>query len=250
MRPLAALITATAALISSAAAEQTDISVRVIAKGAKFVGTSMGGVRIVLRDASTGAILADGVTQGGTGDTARIMSEKLDRYEARWTPGAAQFTARLDLDAPTKIRVEATGPLSQRQAAVTVTSEQWVVPGHSIVGGDAWLLELPGFAVDVLSPAAHSSASGKVKIEANVVMMCGCGLSPGGLWDADGYEIKALIYRDDEELTEVPLRYAGATSRFETTFAPSGPGVYRIVVVAYDEKTGNTGLDETTVIAR
>ncbi len=250
MRTLTSALAMTAALFASAAAEPTDVSVRVIAKGAKFVGTGMGGVRIVLRDAQTDAILAEGVTAGGTGDTRRIMTDGLNRKDARWTPGAAQFTARLDLSAPTKVRVEATGPLAQAQAAVSVTSEQWVVPGHPIVGGDAWLLELPGFAVDILSPAAHSAASGEIKIEANVVLMCGCGVSPGGLWDADGYEIKALIYRDGVEAGEVPLGYAGTTSRFEGAFAPDKTGVHRIVVVAYDEETGNTGLDETTVIVR
>ena len=35
-------------------AEPTDITVRVLSKDAKFVGTSMGGVRITLRDAETG----------------------------------------------------------------------------------------------------------------------------------------------------------------------------------------------------
>ena len=49
-------------------------------------------------------------------------------------------------------RVEAYGPVAQRQSAVTVTSTQWVVPGKDVTGGDAWLLELPGFIVDVVAP--------------------------------------------------------------------------------------------------
>ncbi len=236
-----------AGLAVPAAAEPTDVTVRVIAKGAKFIGDGMGGARIVLRDAQTGAILAEGVTEGGTGDTDRIMREGLDRNGPRWTPGAAAFNARLDIDAPVKVRAEATGPLAQPQAAVTVTSEQWVVPGHSVTGGDAWLLELPGFAVDILSPAAHSSADGEIMIDANVVMMCGCPVEPGGLWDADGYEIKAMIYHDGGLAKEIPLAYGGVSSRFSAGFAPEQSGVYRIIVVAYDEKTGNTGLDETTV---
>lgn len=53
--------------------EPTEIVVRVIGKDSKFIGTSMGGMRITLRDAHTGELLATGVTVGGTGDTERIM---------------------------------------------------------------------------------------------------------------------------------------------------------------------------------
>jgi hypothetical protein len=56
-----------------ASAEQTEIIVRVLAKDSKFVGTSMGGMRIILRDAHTSEILATGLTQGGTGNTKLIM---------------------------------------------------------------------------------------------------------------------------------------------------------------------------------
>ena len=256
---LAAALLALAAIASTAAtpaaAEPTDVAVRVIAKGGKFVGSSMGGARVVLRNADTGEILAEGVTAGSTGDTALIMREKLDRKGARWSEGAAEFRARLDIDAPVRVRVEATGPLAQRQAAATITAEQWLVPGLHVTAGDAWLLELPGIAVDVLAPAAHSSVNGssddsQIEISANVILMCGCPLTPGGLWDADEYTVKALIYRNGAAVGEVPLAYAGTASRFAATYAPGKPGAYRIVVVAYEPSTGNTGLDETTVNVR
>jgi len=45
-----------AALMAAAvaSAEPTKITVRVLAKDSKFVGTSTGGMRIILRDAHTG----------------------------------------------------------------------------------------------------------------------------------------------------------------------------------------------------
>ncbi|MEL7486601.1 MAG: hypothetical protein AAGJ87_05200 [Pseudomonadota bacterium] len=242
-----ALISALFLAAAPAAAEPTEVAVRVIAKGAKFVGTSMGGARIVLRDAETGAILAEGVTEGSTGDTARIMTDKLDRKAARWTEGAGGFVATLDIDAPTRVRAEAYGPLAQRQAAATATSEQWVVPGRDVTGGDGWLIELPGIAVDILSPAAHSAANGAIMIDANVVLMCGCPLTPGGLWDADGYEVAAMIWRKGKKVDDVPLAYAGTASRFSATYTPKASGAYRIVVFAHEAASGNTGLDETTV---
>jgi hypothetical protein len=235
-----------------AAAEPTEIDVRVLSKGAKFVGTSMGGARVILRNAATGEILAHGVTEGSTGSTERIMREALTRTESRATPGAAVWRATVDLDAPVKVRLEVSGPLAQPQAAVTVTSEMWVVPGRDVTGGDGWLVELPGMMVDVLSPPAHKVylGGGDVRLDANVTLMCGCPITPGGLWDTADYDVVAHIYRDGEKLDEVPLSYAGSASQFAATVTTEDPGSYRAVVVAHSAADGNTGLDETTWIVR
>jgi hypothetical protein len=48
-------------------AEPTVITIRVISKDAKFIGTSMGGMRITLRDAHTGAVLATGSPRAARG---------------------------------------------------------------------------------------------------------------------------------------------------------------------------------------
>ena len=82
---------------ASAFAEPTDIVVRAISRDAKFIGDSMGGVRIILRDAQSGKILAEGVTSGGTGDTKRL-TETAKRREALATPEAAAFRATIDID--------------------------------------------------------------------------------------------------------------------------------------------------------
>ena len=92
MRSLLASLLALA-LGSAAGAEPTRVDVRVISKGAKFVGTSMGGVAITLRDADTGALLAEGVTAGGTGDTARIMAAQQPHHDPVATDDAAVFRA-------------------------------------------------------------------------------------------------------------------------------------------------------------
>ena len=155
-------------------AEDTRITVRVLSKDAKFIGTSIGGVRVILKDADTGEILADGITTGGTGDTGRIMKEDRKRHQPIATEGSAAFTARLDLDKPRRIEVTAYGPLGQLQSANRVSATQWVIPGRHIDQGDAWLLVMPGFAVDILAPAALARFQGiplAVTIEANVVMM-------------------------------------------------------------------------------
>ena len=62
------------AIASSAAAEPTQIVVRVISQDGKFVGDHTGGASVTLRDAKTGKVLALGSTKGGTGNTDRIMA--------------------------------------------------------------------------------------------------------------------------------------------------------------------------------
>lgn len=239
-------------------ATPTDVTVSVIAKGGKFVGTTMGGVRIVLRDTATGEVLAAGLTSGSTGDTEHIMDSALMRGEPLSTPAevqrnaglpTARFEARIDLDAPVMLRVEATGPLGQPQAEVTVTSEQWVFPGKHITAGDGLLLELPGIAVDVLAPVVSSNVSGEIHIEANVTLLCGCPLIPGGTWDADEHEVTAIISRDTQILDEIPMAYAGTPSRFEVSYMPKTKGPMTITVTAWNRKNGNSGLDRTTVFA-
>ena len=99
-------------LISTAAqAEPTEIVVRVLGNDSKFIGTSMGGMRVTLRDAQTGEILATGLTQGATGDTRRIMHEDGGRRAQLSDDSAAKFVATIDLDEPRLIEVEAYGCL-------------------------------------------------------------------------------------------------------------------------------------------
>jgi len=238
---LAGFVSAGAAL-----AEPTDVTVRVISKGAKFVGSSMGGVQITLRDARTNELLAEGQTSGGTGSTQKIMKDAHTRGEPVSTEGAAKFSATLDLETPRLVRVEAYGPMSQRQSAATVAATQWVVPGKDVTGGDAWRLELPGFIVDVVAPQTPTKAGEApqtIKLQAHVSMMCGCPITPGGLWDANKYEVAAMLMRGGEVVRTVPLSYAGSASQFAGEVEVSEPGAYEAVVYAHDPANGNTGLD-------
>jgi hypothetical protein len=232
-------------------AEATDVTVRVLSRDAKFIGSSMGGVRITLSDARTGEPLATGVTSGGTGDTAKIMHDDRGRRAPMADDSAAAFRTTLDLERPRLIEVEAWGPLSAPQAAHTVTATQWLVPGRHLSGGDGWVLEMPGFVVDVLAPGgqtALSAADRPVEVRASVEMMCGCPIEPGGLWDADRYEVAMTVHHDGERMGEIELAYAGETSRFAGELPVDEPGVYEVVVHAHDPETGNTGLDRTSFV--
>ena len=234
-------------------ATPTTITVRVISKGAKFVGTSMGGAQITLRDNITKELLARGTTQGSTGNTEKIMKAKANRNNALSDDTSAKFTTTIDITKPTWIEVTAFGPLVQLQSANRASSTQWVIPGKHIDGGDSWLLELPGFVVDILSPPTHAKLEGmrqSVQIKANITMMCGCPIAPGGLWDASSYEITALVKKDDEHVGAVPLSYADKPSQYEALIPVRGPGVYEVTVYAYDASNGNTGIDKVTYIIK
>lgn len=231
--------------------EETRIDVRVISKGAKFIGTSIGGVEVTIRDAATEQVLAHGKTKGTTGDTEKIMNETMRHHAPVATPDAAVYRTKVDLDEPRRIKIVARGPLAQPQAVGTVSVTQWVVPGKHLTGGDAMTLEIPGFIVDVLSPPAHRKQKlpvDPILLRANVTMMCGCPVEPDGIWDANGFEIAAIIKRDGKLLKEVPLRYAGSVSQFAAALQLNEPGAYEITVYAYDPKNGNTGLDKTTMV--
>ena len=52
-------------MTTSAWAVPTEITVHVKTKDAKFLGTSMGGALVTIKDAQTGELLAKGVTSGG-----------------------------------------------------------------------------------------------------------------------------------------------------------------------------------------
>ena len=232
-----------------ASAEPTDLTIRVISEGGKFVGTSMGGVGIIVRDVRSGEVLARGRTAGSTGDTARIMAGG-----PRGTPlgddASASFKARIDIDEPRLVEVEAYGPLAQPQAAVRVTAQRWILPGRPGTQGDGWVLELPGLVVDLVEPAAHQrgAAGASVRLAANVALMCGCPIEPGGIWDAARYDVRATIRHDGRPAGEVRLSYGGRTGYFTGAFPADMAGAYAVTVTAIDTKTGATGVDASSIL--
>lgn len=235
----------------SSLAVDTEILIRVLSRDAKFVGSGMGGARVVLRDGQSGELLAEGITTGATGDTAKLMHDDRGRRARLAGEGDAAFRTTLDLDTPRLITAEVSGPGVHQQAGHAASATQWVVPGKHLSAGDGWIIELPGFVVDVLEPPGQSltpADADSISINAQVIMMCGCPVMPRGLWDADGYEVGMRVSRDGGEVVEIGMAYAGRSSRFTGEIPLDGSGVYDVTVYAYDPRTGNTGVDRTTII--
>ncbi|MCM4159648.1 hypothetical protein FHG64_16655 [Antarcticibacterium flavum] len=231
-------------------AQETTVMVRVHSKDAKFIGSSIGGAKVLVRNEATGELLAEGITRGSTGDTEKIMQEPRKRGERLSTGETAGFLARLDITEPVFVTIEAIAPVNKRQAAVRSSTQLWVIPGKNIEG-DGVVLEVPGFVIDILSPQTHERiAQGEdINIRANVVMMCGCPVTPGGIWNADDYEVTAIIKQEGGEPREVRLEPIQKPSTFEEKISLE-PGNYEITVYAFDPQTGNTGLDRTNIIVQ
>jgi len=231
------------------AKKQTQITVRVIAKDGKFLGDDIGGSLITIRNVQTGELLAKGYTRGGSGNTTEIMQTARLWSQPIPTDEAADFTARLDLDEPCLIEVTAYGPLGGLQSAHKVSATQWVIPGKEITGGDGLLLVMPGLLVQVVEPITHTnlaSLPAQINFAANVTMMCGCPISPGGVWDSKDFEVGAQIRKEGRLIDEIKLAYAGEVSQFKGSYTVKRKGYYEADVYAYQPGTGNTGTGRVT----
>ena len=234
----------------SLAAQETTIMVRALAKDAKFIGSSIGGAKIIVSNAETGEILDQGFTSGSTGNTELILKTPQKRYDNITDEKTAGFKAVLSIDEPTFINVEAHAPYNKKQARVVSSTQLWAIPGKNIIG-DGLVLDVPGFVVDILTPQTHEriKSSNKINLKANIIMMCGCPVTEGGTWDANQYEVKAIItgQGQEEEAREITLKPTDKPSTFETE-ADLVKGYYTITIYAFDPLTGNSGVDKTNII--
>ena len=225
----------------------TRVMVRAQAKDAKFIGSSIGGAYVTIHDERSGELLAQGTTQGSTGNTQLIMRTAHERGQQLADENTAGYLAILALEEPRFVTIEVTAPANQRQAAVTASTQVWLVPGKHMEG-DGIVLEIPGMVVNILSPQTHqfidinSLENGLLPIRANVVMMCGCTISNGGLWDAEQMDVAAIVKHKGEYLTELPLAIRDQVNTFEGELAVTEGGLYEIIVYAYQPATGNTGV--------
>ncbi|WP_156135478.1 hypothetical protein [Novosphingobium malaysiense] len=239
---MAAVILALGA--APALAEPTDIVVRVIAQDAKFVGSSMGGVRIVLRDPKSGTVFAEGRTEGGTGNTARIMKSD-GRSPLRVDGSEAAFSATLDISRPTLVELDAYGPLDYPESAVQVSQQRWIMPGENATIGDGWTIELPGLVINPETSVAGLS----VGISAKVMPMCGCPITPDGLWPADEYEVHVSAWQKGSQLATSKLAFDTSPGVFSGDVELPAKGRYELTVSARNTRTGNSGVRTIEVVA-
>ena len=243
----------------------TRVTVRVIARGGKFLGDDIGGAEVTIRDVLYDDLLVCGRTQGGSGP-ATVMTACLKRSQPIPTQDkdndACRFEAQLLLDEPRLIEISAFGPLAAPGSANRVSATTWIYPGRNLSPGpgvreDGFLIEIPGLLVQALQPPAHYLPKGPdttqvIPIRANVTMMCGCPISPTSDWPVTDFEVTANISHKGVD-SKIPLAYdanaeGSAPSQFVSrAWIPGSYGIFEITIFAYQKSTGNTGVGRTTV---
>ncbi len=221
----------------------TTVTVHVSSNDAKLLQDPVGGARVTIRDAETGAVLAEGLQQGNSGSTDQIMRQPHRRgADIYTTRGAASYTATLSLTEPMRIEVTAEAPLDYPQAMQSASKTLWVMPGQDITG-DGIVLTVHGFIVEVLEPSGRTAPAGEaIPVRARVRMLCGCPTEPGGMWDASMYTITAQLLRDGEVVATAPMAFTGTTSEYAATLTSPASGATAVRVLAMDPDRVNFGV--------
>lgn len=243
---LLALVGLFTAAASPAQAAPTEVVVRVISQDAKFIGDSTGGVEAVLRDAKTRKVLARGVTAGGTGDTRAIM-QPAGRSSPRSSSDAAKSVLTIDIDQPVLVDLEVQGPRGRPGSAVRIVSQRWIMPGQHVNIGDGWVVELPGLAISStarLSEPAGAGAKRQVLVEAKVELLCGCPITPGGMWNATDYRVEVTAWRRGRLVSAAPLAFVQAPGGFAGALELPDSKPYTYFIMARNVITGNSGVVE------
>ncbi len=132
-------------------AVQTKLVVRAISKDAKFIGTSMGGALVIVKDSETGRVVTRGLTSGSTGNTQKIMIEPKYRGVRITEDSTAKFETVIDIDEPKLITIEVEAPYVRILNMIKSSTQVWLIPGKDITG-DGIIVEIPGFSVDARVP--------------------------------------------------------------------------------------------------
>lgn len=253
----------------------TPVTFRVQAVGGKFLADDIGGARVTLRDAATGAFLDSGITRGNSGSligpapssppsvaTAKqiaIASKNLialaDGSAFWWLvpdSGSSAYSYTFQLAEPKAIEVTVEGPIGGLQSATTVRETIWVSPGQPVPALPGLVIQLPGLLVNPLSPAIHSQVAPGVGVgfAAKVTMMCGCQVAAGlSYWPESDFVVQAQVQQiGGPQGTTVNMSLSKKVpSVFESDYfflvpsTGSGTTFYQATITAWQKSTGNTG---------
>jgi hypothetical protein len=236
-------------LFAQTGGKETKIMIRAIARDAKVIGTHVGGAKITVRDVATGEILAQGMEQGGTGDTDVIMKKPHTRGMTVFSAGdTSGYLAVLHLEKPTVVEVSAEGPLGNAQATQRSSKTLLLVPGEDVLG-EGILLEIHGFIITPLAPLpdAKVKAGSPFEVRATVTMACGCPTEPDGLWDANKIRVVARLLRNGKVESEIPMTYAGVQNTFHVDVPNAAPGPMELQVLAMDPGSANFGMNREAI---
>ncbi len=155
-----------------AGAVPTKLVVRAKSRDAKFVGTSMGGARIVVKDTETGNVLAEGLTAGGTGNTQKIMVAPHVRFGKLTDSATAKFETVINIDEPRLVTIDVEAPYGFKPDTVKSSTQVWMIPGKHMTG-DGVIVEVPGFSIytQTANEVKLTGSKADIPIQARIVMI-------------------------------------------------------------------------------
>ncbi|WP_437918056.1 hypothetical protein [Sphingobacterium sp. LRF_L2] len=255
--------------VTNVMAQTTDLTIRARAKDAKFIGTkhakAYGEVIVHVYDAVTGKLLAEGVTEGDSGDTKLLLEKPINRYDRLTADSTAKFVAKLNINEPTLVTITAQAPSNKKKQkvshekgfkyetkdAIIASTQTWVIPGRHITG-EGLLLEIPGLIVDIENPAEKGALKlsaikdGQLIVKNHLALQCGCVITPGGIWDANTIEVRGLLKYEGIKQEDILFKY-DSPSTFTGIFSKVlKKGRYTLQVYAFDRVTNNTGAETIT----
>lgn len=230
----------------------TNITVRVLALGGKFIGSHVGYATVtvsgVVADPQKGSTDQGTVPSGqdGSGVVSFIMGQPYPwGYPVR-ADEATEFNTTISITEPTLVTFTANSNETEAAggAAVqnTASCSLMVTPGVDLTGASAVVLVLQGLLTNLDEPNSGTSVSPNkpMPISAQVRMMCGC-LIDNLYWPAANFNIQAIITDSNNNSSPpVTLSYAGQPSYFSGSYTFTTPGRYSIVIYA-TEMNGNAG---------
>lgn len=229
-------------------AQPTRLLVHVVTHDAKLIGTSVGGVRVTVREVASGRELASGLHLGPTGNTPRIMQEPRARGDSLFAGReGASFQATLPLTVPTLVDVTAEGPLEYPDQQVSTTKRLLLVPGQEVTG-DGVVLEMHGYLLDVLAPDTTSAIASGSEVRARVRMLCSCPTTPTGMWQVE--QLTARLRQGDAVMGEVSLAYADEASTYQARLPRVPAGQYTLEIVAASPGSATFGMVRRTITVR
>ncbi len=224
-------------------AEETHITIRAKAHDAKFIGTSMGGVAVTIRDSRSNQLLDQGLITGGTGNTDILLKNPISRNQQISQGGAAAFTSTLDINEPTQVEITVEGPLSAEASATKQTKTVWLIPGHHL-DQDGIVFDFYGLVVLAQTPLPNQKVKvgETIQLKAFVTMMCGCPIEKDSLWPSAHYSVTAQLLLDSGKSWQIKLPYSGTGGEFSTSWKVTEPGAYRIIFSASEDHQNNHGV--------
>jgi len=244
----------------------TTVLVRVQARGGKFLGPDIGYSLITVRNAVTGALLAQGVATGDSGNLGASYSAGASFDTVVTFPPApatpivqflapdsttASFVATFDLDAPALVEISAAAMTNGIPNEHAISTRLWLWPGASLTQEPGLVLTLPGLNVEFITPGPSDKPSGtSLDVSVWVTMMCGCEISDlppnskSGPWEwpQQEFDVQAMLFDTNGACVANQQLTLAATSIFGGTIANLQPAEYQLVVTALQPVGANTGL--------